>query len=130
MSLAETLLLDGQLSINPSPAAACSSGVDLGTTVQLSESMSINAKLATAFTLSADAPFPIDLTATPNVNALYIEADSKVKLTVTTADGAAQLIPVDPIMIWFSGTVPITALSLTRLASTTTNVKLILGQKA
>jgi hypothetical protein len=130
MALAETLLLNGQLSINPSTASMCADGVDLGTLVTLSESMSISAKLTAAFTLSADPAFPVDLTTVPSVNALYIEADSKVKLTITTADGALQVVPVDPMMVWFSATVPITALSITRLAGTTTNVKLILGQKA
>jgi hypothetical protein len=128
MSIAETLQLNGQFSINPSPACSCDA--DLGTLITLSESMSVDAKLATAFALSADPAFPIDLTTVPEVNALFIEASQKVKLTITTADGAAQVIPVDPMMIWFSESVPITALSITRLAATTTSVRLVLGQKA
>ncbi len=128
MSLTETLLLNGQLSINPSPACGCDP--DLGTLVQLAYSMSIAAKLSTAFVVPSDAPVVIDLTTLPEVNALYIDADEKVKLTITTADGTAQVIPVDPLMIWFSESVPITALSITRVASTDTTVRLILGDKA
>lgn len=130
MALAETLQLNGQLSINPSTASICADGVDLGTLVNLSETMSISAKLTAAFALTADPAFPINLTTVPSVSALYIETDAKVTLTLTTADGALQLLPVDGMMIWFSASVPITALSITRLAGTTTNVKLILGQKA
>jgi hypothetical protein len=128
MSIAETLLLNGQLSINPSPACGCDA--DLGTLVQLSETMSIDAKLTTAFVLASDAAFPVDLTTVPEVSALFIDVTEKVMLTVTTADGAAQTFPVDPLMIWFSSSVPITALSITRVASTDTTVRLILGQEA
>jgi hypothetical protein len=128
MPVAETLLLNGQLSINPSPACGCDP--DLGVLVTLSEQMSIAAKQSMSFVVPSDAVFPIDLTTTPNVNALFIDVDQKVKLTITTADGAAQVIPVDPMMVWFSGLVPITALSITRQVGVDTNVRLILGDKA
>lgn len=128
MPVAETLLLNGQLSITPSPACGCDPA--LATLIQLSESMSIAAKLATAFVVPSDAAFPVDLTTVPEVHALFINATAKVKLTITTADGAAQVIPVDPMMIWFSSSVPITALSITRVASTDTTVSLVLGNEA
>lgn len=123
----ETLSLVGQLSINPSPASAADP--DLSTVVMLQEALSITAKQSMTFVVPGDAAFSIDLTATPNVNMIYIDASSKVMLTITTADGAAQVIPVDPMMLWFSATVPITALSITRVTGTDTTVRLILGDK-
>jgi hypothetical protein len=128
MSVAETLLLNGQLSINPSPSCSCDP--DLSTMVTLSEQMSISAKQSLSFTVPSDAAFPVDLTTTPNVNALFIDVSQKVILTITTADGAAQVIPVDPVMVWLSALVPITALSITRQVGVDTTVRLILGDKA
>lgn len=122
----EILTLTGQLSFNPTHAE-CGVDSDLSTVVNLQESLSIAAKQMLTFSLSSDLAFPIDLTTTPNVNMLYIDVSSKVKLTITTADGATQVVPVDPVMFWISSTVPITALSITRLAGTDTNVKVILG---
>lgn len=127
--MSETLLLTGQLSTNPTHSS-CGEDPDHSMVVTLQEAMSITAKQSIAFTVPSDAAFPIDLSATPNVNALFIDASAKVKLTITTADGATQVIPVDPMMIWFSASVPITALSITRVPSTDTTVRLILGDKA
>lgn len=128
MSLAETLVLNGQLSVTPSPACGCDPS--LATIIQLAESMSIAAKLATAFVVPSDAAFPIDLTTVPAVNVLFISVTAKVMLTITTADGTAQTIPVDPLMILFTSSVPITALSITRVSGTDTTVSLVLGDEA
>jgi len=127
MSVAETLLLSGQLTINPSPACGCDP--EMGTTVTLAEEMSIAAKLSTSFVLPSDAAFPVDLTMVPEVNALVIDCTAKVKITVTTADGVAQVIPVDPLLVLLTSSVPITALSITRVAGTDTTVRLVLGDK-
>ncbi len=126
--MSDTLLLTGQLAINP--PRSCAADSDLSTIVNLSESMTLAAKQTVSFVIPSDAAFPIDLTATPNVNMLFIDASAKVMLTITTADGAVQTLPVDPMMLWFSSSVPITALSVTRVAATDTTVHLILGDKS
>ena len=54
----------------------------------------------------------------------------KVSATLTSADGTDQIIPVDPIGLLLSESVPFTALSLTRATGTTVDVRVVLADKA
>jgi hypothetical protein len=97
----------------------------------LSERVSLQNKVLGHYELLADAPQVVALGGLTNVNVLVIKASGgKVKVTVSSADGATQVLPVDPLLILIDRTVPITAISLTRVASTDTTVDLFLGELA
>lgn len=86
-------------------------------------------------TLATDSPVAVPFS-TPDVSVVRIFVDpklntsTKVTARVTSADGTQQLVPVDPIAIIFSQSVPFTAIDLIRVAGQTTVVDLTLGQKA
>jgi len=53
----------------------------------------------------------------------------KAKARFTSTDGTTQAIPVDPFFCLISGTVPITAIDLTRVAGIPTTVKVFMAEK-
>lgn len=79
--------------------------------------------------LTSDAPFSVSLDGLTAINAIYLEADHPVTVRVTSAAGAAQSLPAE---MWslISRAVPITAITLVRVAGQATAVILILGQGA
>lgn len=82
--------------------------------------------------LDTDAPKAVNFGDLAQAELVYIRAfGGKVKVDVTSADGAAQAVPVDPTLILFASREPITALDLTRVAGagTTVKVKVLLGEK-
>lgn len=76
-----------------------------------------------------DAAFAVNLDGWTAVHVLHIHSDTKITARITTADGADQLIPVDPILTIVSRSVPITAIDLVRVSGQSATVELILGQK-
>ena len=80
-------------------------------------------------TLTSDSPFVVDLAEMPGVNMLLVEADHPITVLVTSAAGTLQGLPCE---LWFveSRAVPITGISLIRVAGQTTTVRLTLGQGA
>lgn len=79
--------------------------------------------------LTGDAPFVVNLDGWTNVHALNITSDTKITARITSADGASQSIPVDPLLTIVSRSVPITAIELVRVAGQSATVELTLGQK-
>ena len=53
----------------------------------------------------------------------------KVKVRITTSDGATQVIPVEELLVLISLSTPVTAIDLQRDAGTVTSVKVFLGEK-
>jgi hypothetical protein len=84
---------------------------------------------ARSFTLSTDAPFVVSLAEMPAVHLLQIEADFALTIAVTSAAGTSQSIPVEFLFL-VSRKVPITGISLLRVAGQATAVRMILGQGA
>jgi len=83
--------------------------------------------------LTDNNPLAVSFGGLSEVNVLCMRAEGgKVRLRVTSADGAVQSIPLDPLGILLSLSVPITALDLTRAATVgnTVTVKIFLAQKA
>ena len=77
-------------------------------------------------TLASDAPVAVALNGiTPSF--LYIEATGKIDMTLTSADGTAQVISVDDFAMLSSTSVPYTVISLTRATGVATSVVLLLG---
>lgn len=82
--------------------------------------------------LGTDAPESIAFGDLTNAHVVWLKATGgKVRARLTSADGAQQAIPVDPVLILVSRTVPITAIDLTRVSGSgeTPRVTFILGQK-
>jgi len=80
-------------------------------------------------TLAADAPFSVSLDGLTGINVIYLEADNPVTVVATSTAGAAQSLPAEFFHL-VSREVPITAISLVRVAGQATTVRLILGQEA
>jgi hypothetical protein len=81
--------------------------------------------------LTSDGVQNVDLGALAGINVLQIQSvGGKVLLRATSADGSAQAIPVDPYFSLITLSVPLTALSVERVAGTLTSVKIFLGERA
>lgn len=97
---------------------------------ELSERVSLTNKTVGKYALSADAAVPVELGGLSQVNVLIVKAKGgKVRVRITSADGALQSIPVDTLLVLVDLTVPITAIDLTRVAGVTTSVQVFLGER-
>lgn len=79
--------------------------------------------------LTSDAPFVVNLDGMTGINALYIDANNHITAKIDSAAASAQLVPGENMFI-VSRAVPITALSLIRVAGQATTVCVIIGQAA
>lgn len=79
--------------------------------------------------LAVDSPVVIDLAEMPLVHMLMIEADNPITVRLTSTAGTNQLAPCEFLFLVSRG-VPITGISLVRVAGQTTTVRLTLGQGA
>lgn len=128
--MADTFILQGSYSTvplvgNPSGFPALESPIN--------EKIQLQAKAIQQYLLTSDSPVTVDLPAmgVDEVTVLVVKVlGGKVLLTITTADGAAQDVPVDSFLVWTCSTVPITALVLTRAPATEVQVQLFMGQEA
>jgi hypothetical protein len=105
--------------------------------VPLNEALTLSVKSSQVVELISDAAATVQLpgpTSTnpsaPLANVVVIKVvGPRVKAAITTADGASQIVPVDPLFVLHTTTVsPITALTLTRTPGNDTFVHLFLGQ--
>jgi hypothetical protein len=98
---------------------------------QINESKQIQAKQVTDVNLLTDAAAPVSFGGVVNAHIVILKAvGGKVTARVTSADGSAQAVPFDTYWILMSESVPITALTLTRVAGTSTTVRVFLAEKA
>jgi hypothetical protein len=124
-------LLSGSITVQP--ASGFPSG-DPFVNISLNEPIVFDAEQLDMIALSDNTPKVVsfgDLSTGANVVYIYAMG-AKVKATITSADGAAQNIPVDPLLILESSSVPVTAITLTRdpAAVSVVYVKILLGHKA
>lgn len=82
---------------------------------------------ARSLSLESDAPLVVGLDAP--VNMLQLEANNPVTVSITSAAGTSQSSPAEFLAL-VSRAVPITGISLLRVAGQSTTVRLILGQGA
>lgn len=95
----------------------------------LSERVTLKNKLLGYYELLADAPVTVSLGGLAAVNVIVIKTTGgKVKATFTSADGATQALPVDPLLVLLDRSVDITVITLTRVAATNTYVHVFLGE--
>jgi hypothetical protein len=82
------------------------------------------------FALASDSPQAVSFEGLPSAEATLVmvtPVGGSIDLTLTSADGTAQVIPCDRIAIISSSTVPYTALSLTRQPGVATDVQVYLA---
>lgn len=126
--MSDILSIGGSIEVK---AASGSPSGDFSPPAPLDEDMSLARYLITRVSLSADAPVSVPLGGLTGVNALMLRATGgKVRARVTSADGTTQAIPVDKLLVLTSESVDITAIDLTRVASTPTEVSVFVGQRA
>jgi hypothetical protein len=99
-------------------------------TANIDEALTLNAKQISEMTLNADAPAAVAFGGVTNAHIVILKADNKVKALITSADGAAQAVPFDTYWILMSESVPVTAITLTRVPGTVTTVRVFLAEKA
>lgn len=98
---------------------------------QLSESVTLKRKSVQTHDLVADAPVVVSLGGLSQFEVLVLRAvGGKVRVRLTSADGASQSVPVDGLLVLISLAVPFTAMDLTRLAGTATTVVVFMGERA
>lgn len=124
----KTLELQGSVSVGNQQGMVSGQPTIL---TSINERMTVTSDLAAKYTLTADSVQSVDLGGLSNVNFLSVRAvGGKIRVRITSADGTNQSIPVDPILVLRSDSVNITALDLTRLANTETEVYIVLAERA
>jgi hypothetical protein len=125
----DVLTLTGLVKIEPD--ADDTTPFPLSANISLAATLSVAAKLHFAHELTSDGAFSVPLGGLTKVNVLVITVSRKLTVSITSADGATQIIPVDnPGLIHFAGSAGITALSITRQAGADTTVQVLLAQTA
>ncbi|HUK32941.1 MAG TPA: hypothetical protein VLV86_03460 [Vicinamibacterales bacterium] len=126
--MADTLSFSGSVCI--APAVGYPSGqTDLGTPI--CEQLSLIQSFQSNYTLSSDSPVTVNFAGLASAAFWFVKVTGgEVNVTITSAAGTAQVVPVDSLQIGFSRSVPITAMTLTRTPGTTSLVNIILGQSA
>lgn len=126
-----------QGSATTSPISGASAPVGAQVAVEIDEALVLSVDLQRRYDLIDDAAVTVQLPgptssnpSAPQANVLIIQVTGpRVKATITTADGAAQVIPVDPLLVLHTETgSPITALTLTRTPGNETFCDVFLGQ--
>ena len=97
---------------------------------QLAETMYLQDKLVGSYSLASDATVNVSLGSLAGAHIVIVRSTSKVRARLTSGDGAAQSIPVDPLLILLASASPVTAIDLTRLAGVNTEVTIFLGERA
>lgn len=125
----DTFKLKGSYSVTPAPSAINNSGnFEIG--ADILEQLSVLNKVAVTITLDADPAEAVNFSDLASAAAIILKTSGKVIARLTSADGAAQAIPVDGFLFVLSASVPFTALTLQRVAGVTTTAKVVLVEKA
>jgi len=115
--------LTGALSVTPLEGDGADVGEVIGELLALSEY-----KLAT-YTLGADAPVDVDFGGLTAAGVVVIKVTGgKVRVRLTSADGATQAVPVDSLFVLVNRGTEVSAIDLTRTPSTSTRVQVFLGE--
>lgn len=112
------------------PASGSPSGDPLIDT-PLDEVLVLKRKQVLTLELDTDSPESVAFGDLAGAHVVVIRSSAKVRVRYTSSDGAAQAVPVDPLEVRISQTVPVTALDLTRVSGAgTVTCKVFLGEKA
>jgi hypothetical protein len=111
------------------PAGSSSLQSAVGTPLDVTADLA--AKHVDEIELDSDATVGVAFGGLDSAEIVILEAiGSKVVARLTSADGAVQSIPVDPLLILISKGAPITAIDLTRKAGEASTVGVFLGSAA
>jgi len=127
--MADKFQLIGSWGTTPQTSSLLASGLP-SILAPISESVSLSQKNPDDYTLTVDGAVPIAFGGVTNAHVVVIFCDRKIKVRLTSADGATQSVPVDGMLLLISETVPFTAIDMTRVAAQETRVKTFLGQKS
>lgn len=124
--MSDTLTLSGQVAILPDSTSDADLSGDFEIKVPLSQTLTLSRKEGVTVVLADTTPVAVNLGALVNVHALIIRTNLAISVTVTSASGASQVIPVDSLLVLLTATTPITAITVT--AAATAVVRLTLGR--
>jgi len=96
----------------------------------IDEPKTIKSKQVSEQILITDAPASIAFGGVVNAHIVVLKATGKVKALITSADGTAQAVPFDTYLILMNDSVPLTAITLTRVTTIETTVRIFLAEKA
>lgn len=97
----------------------------------INETRTVKAKQLSEMELLVDTPVPVDFGGVISAHVIILKSTlGKVVARVTSGAGATQSIPFDTYLVLMSESEPITAIDLTRVASTPTTVRIALAEKA
>jgi len=122
--------IQGQWSTSPQDGGLLMSGAAPIGPTPINESVTLDEKDLNSIKLSGDGAVAVPFGSVANAHVVVIQSDRKVMVRLTSADGATQAIPVDGYLQLISRSVPFTAIDLTRVPATLTNVSVFLGEKA
>ena len=124
----QSLALKGRLKIRPVSALVDPSGLAV-TDIDFLTNLDVKNKLDTIYTLAADPAETVNFGDIVNANVVMLVPSTKVKAALTSADGAAQVIPVGGPTILNAGTVPFTAMTLQRETGVSASVRVVIVEK-
>lgn len=95
----------------------------------ISETLALAKKTTSRETLTTDSPVAVSLNGLTSAHVVVIKTiGGKVRVRLTSSDGATQAIPVDSFCVLISQSVPVTAIDLTRVTGRSTTVEVFLGE--
>ncbi len=126
--MADTLSISGSITINP--AVGFPSG-QTGLETPLCEFLSLVQSFQSNYSLASDPAVTVNFGGLASAAFWFVKVTGgKVDVTITSADGSAQVIPVDSVQLGISRSTPVLAMTLQRTAGVTSQVNVILGQSA
>jgi hypothetical protein len=99
---------------------------DFDVSATFNESMNVKRKLAQTLSLDTDVAESVALGDLAQAHVVLIRSSQDVKVTLTSAHGASQVIPAGRVCFLMSVAVPITAIQITRQAGVSTTVRVVL----
>lgn len=133
--MADVLSLLGTLAVQPAASVPAASG-DALPSILLSERVNIVARINSTVTLATDSTLAVPLLVgaggpfAVGANVVQVKViGGKVRVRLTSADGATQAVPVDSLLQLISMSAPITAIDFTRTVGQSTILKLFMAEK-
>lgn len=124
--MADLFVLSGSYSTTPQVGSP--SGV-ASIPAPIDEEAMLIGKYYNTVTLTGDAPVIVQMGGVTKAHVVIVKVTGqKIRLRLTSTDGAQQAVPVDTWYTSISRTTPITAIDLTRTVGAQTIVDIFLGQ--
>lgn len=99
-------------------------------TAPLAVRKTLESKLFQSVELTANQAVAVTFGTLTAAHVLIIASTAKLKVTVTSTDGATQSFPCENLLMLINDSVPITALTIQRFAGQDTTANIFIGQQA